>query len=224
MDPAAWLSTAGEVPGWAYLLLFAVTATPLVPNSSLVVVSGALAGQGRMSLAVVALVVLAGTLLGDHLLYGAVRWAGHRTAGLCRRAVAPRLGSRLDPLVNRVSCHVHRNGTAVLVTLRFVPCGRATGSLAAALGRYPVGRYAGAMLMAETAWTALYVGVGFSGGKMAPGPFVALGTALAMCSVVGLVGVLIRHRRARSVRRGQVSVNWWAEVPSAVAAESVGRP
>ena len=90
---------------------------------------------------------------------------------------------------------MHRNGVGMVVTLRFIPGGRATGATAAGLGRYPLRRYLAAALLAEAAWTGLYVTIGYTGGKVAPGPLVAVAVAFVMGGVVGLVGLFLRRRR-----------------------------
>jgi membrane protein DedA with SNARE-associated domain len=203
VDAHALILSADHVAGWGYLLLFALTAAPLMPNGSLVMASAALAGQGHMSAALVVLAVLSGTLSGDLLLYGFVRWTRHRLPGHRARPVSRGLRGRFLRLLRRAEAQVHRNGTAVLVMMRFIPGGRATGAAAAGLGSYPATRYATAAILAETSWTALYVTVGYTGGKAAPGPLLAVAAAVVMGSVMSLVGLCLRrcHRADKAVVR-----------------------
>ncbi|MBR8641349.1 DedA family protein [Streptomyces tuirus] len=201
MDAHALMLSADHVAGWGYLLLFAVTATPLMPNGSLVMASAALAGQGHMSAALVVLAVLSGTLSGDLLLYGFIRWTRRRLPRHPARPASRGLRGRFLRLLRRAEANVHRNGTAVLVTMRFIPGGRATGATAAGLGSYPATRYAAAAILAETSWTALYVTVGYTGGKAAPGPLLAVAAAVVMGSVMSLIGLFLRrcHRTDKAV-------------------------
>lgn len=194
-DAEVLLSSIGQVPGWGYLLIFAITAVQLIPNGSVVMASAALAGQGGMSFPLLACVVLAGMLTGDLLLYGLVCRVRPRAGGRLARCVPRRLRARLARLLAGAADHVHRNGVGMVVTLRFVPGGRATGATAAGLGRYPLRRYLTAAALAEAAWTSLYVTIGYTGGKIAPGPLVAVATAFAMGGAVGLTGLLLRRRR-----------------------------
>lgn len=227
VDVQVFLSSAGHVPGWGYLFLFAVTATPLVPNGSVVMASAALAAQGHMSALLIALVVLSGTWSGDMALYGVVRWARPRVPNHRSQAFPSTLRGRIVPLLRRAEKHVHKSGTIVLITMRFIPGGRTTGAAAAGLGRYPAIRYAAAAAMAEASWTGLYVTIGYGGGKVAPGPLLAVGVAVFMGSVMGLVGLFLRRRRCWRAREGAQSteaVSCAGSTRKAATSELAGRP
>jgi membrane protein DedA with SNARE-associated domain len=193
----AFLAAGGHAPLWIYVLLLAATATPLVPNASLVVASGALSAQGRMSLVPVVLTVLCGLLCGDLVLYGAAR--GFWRRGRRPRDVGVRPGrlARILGLAERAAVRLPRDGTAALVTLRTVPGGRSTGALAAGLSGYPSRRYAFAALLAESSWTTTTLLIGYTGGALVSGPIPAVVAGLCLCGSVNLVRLVIRHLRRR---------------------------
>ena len=69
---------------WAYALLAATTAPPLVPNSVLLVTGGVMAAEGHLNLALVLLVVAGSAVLGD--------LAMHRTGQALSTRVLGRIG------------------------------------------------------------------------------------------------------------------------------------
>ncbi|MFF0228363.1 hypothetical protein [Streptomyces sp. NPDC004629] len=77
--------------------------------------------------------------------------------------------------------------------MRFLPGGRASGAAAAGLSDIPAARYAAAAVLAEAAWTGLYVSIGYGGGSAAPHPFAAVWLALPVGCAVGFAGLLLRR-------------------------------
>ncbi|MCK1813980.1 VTT domain-containing protein [Streptomyces sp. XM4011] len=198
MDADSLAAAAGHAEPWAYAVLFLATAAPLAPNGTLVVLAGALAARGDLSLLLVASAVLAGTLTGDLGLYGTARRLRGRTRARTRRWPLPGRPrtARLAELTGAASARLRSGGGAFLVPLRFVPCGRATGAAAAGLSGYPVARYATAAVVAEVSWTALYVALGYGGHSAVSGPV----PVWALGAVAGAAGAVwwLAARRRRS--------------------------
>ena len=70
---------------WAYGLLAATTAPPLVPNSVLLVTGGVMAAEGHLNLALVLLVVAGSAVLGDLVMH---RTGGRSAAGCWPACIA----------------------------------------------------------------------------------------------------------------------------------------
>ncbi|MER6530912.1 VTT domain-containing protein [Streptomyces sp. NPDC001508] len=193
METPEWLAAAEQVPSWGYLLLFLATAAPLLPNGSLVIACAALAGQGYASAPLIVLVVVAGTVCGDLALYGVARRLRRCPLRARRIPAARRIRRRFLRLLREAAARTHRHGLAALILLRFLPGGRATGAVAAGLGEIPAARYAAAAVLAEAAWTGLYVSIGYGGGSAAPHPLVAVCLGLSIGCAVGIAGLLLRR-------------------------------
>ncbi|MFJ5842325.1 DedA family protein [Streptomyces shenzhenensis] len=193
METPELLAAAVQVPSWGYLLLFLATAAPLLPNGSLVIACAALAGQGCASAPAIVLVVLAGTVSGDLALYGVARRLRRRPMSARCIPAGRRIRRRFLRLLRKAAAQTHRHGLAALIPMRFIPGGRATGAVAAGLGKIPAARYAAAAVLAEAAWTGLYVSIGYGGGSAAPHPFVAMCLALSVGCAVGVAGLLLRR-------------------------------
>ncbi|MFF2377983.1 DedA family protein [Streptomyces xiamenensis] len=195
VDADTLATAAGHAEPWAYAVLFLATAAPLAPNGTLVVVAGALAARGDLSLLLVATAVLAGTLTGDLGLYGTARRLRGRTRERARPLIAGARRERLAGLIGAASARL-RHGGAFLVPLRFVPCGRATGAAAAGLSGYPAARYAAFAVVAEVTWTGLYVSLGYGGHSAASGPAPVWALGAGAGAIGGVWWLLARRRRA----------------------------
>ncbi|ELS53231.1 hypothetical protein [Streptomyces viridochromogenes] len=166
---------------WYYLVLVGALATPLVPNAALVVAGGVLAAQGELLLPLVWAAVFTGGLGGDLLLYAAAR-----RLPLGRRSAA----------VRSVAARLRRRGLFLLV-LRYLPAGRFTGTVGAAMGGMRIGGFICAMVLAEASWTTLYVALGYGGmTALSYGPLPAVAIAVTACVGLGapLVARLLRRR------------------------------
>ncbi|MFF7211626.1 DedA family protein [Streptomyces sp. NPDC008238] len=178
---------------WAYAVLAATTAPPLVPNAALLVTGGVLAAQGRLSIALVLLVVAGSALAGDLLI--------HRTG----RAVSGRVLTRLyrrprrRALLEWASVRIERHGVPFVIAVRFLPSGRVVGGLAAGIVRYPAGRYLIGAGVAEAVWATYSVGLGYFGGLAMSNSLYAvalgLGVSLAVAGI-GSVAQLLSGRRS----------------------------
>jgi membrane protein DedA with SNARE-associated domain len=167
---------------WAYAVLAATTAPPLVPNAALLVTGGVLAAQGRLSIALVLLVVAGSALAGDLLI--------HRTG----RAVSGRVLTRLyrrprrRALLEWASVRIQRHGVPFVIGVRFLPSGRVVGGLAAGIVRYPARRYLIGAGVAEAVWATYSVGLGYFGGRAMSDSLYAVALGLGVSLLVAGIG------------------------------------
>lgn len=212
---------------WAYAVLAATTAPPLVPNAALLVTGGVLAAQGRLDIALVLLVVAGSALLGDLLI--------HRTG----RAVSGRVLTRLyrrprrRALLEWASVRIQRHGIPFVIGVRFLPSGRVVGGLSAGIVRYPARRYLVGAGMAEAVWATYSVGLGYFGGLAMSNSLYAvalgLGVSLAVAGI-GSVAQMLSGRRsapAGATSPGRVVASGGAASPGTEEPEgdaSQGKP
>lgn len=198
---------------WAYALLAATTAPPLVPNAVLLVTGGVMAAEGRLNLALVLLVVAGSAVVGDMLI--------HRTG----RALSGRVLKRMQrrprrvALLNWAALRIQRHGVPFVIGIRFLPSGRVIGGLAAGVVRYPARRYALGAGVAEAVWATYSVGVGYFSGQAASNDFYALTLGVSISIAVAGLGTLaqwISRSRERKQPRGPGEI----VRPSAVVAAS----
>lgn len=181
---------------WAYAVLAATTAPPLVPNAALLVTGGVLAAQGRLSLALVLLVVAGSALVGDLLI--------HRTGRAVSGKVLTRLyrRPRRRALLEWASVRIQRHGVPFVIAVRFLPSGRVVGGLSAGIVRYPARRYMIGAGVAEAVWATYSVGLGYFGGLAVSDSLYAvalgLGVSLAVAGVGSVAQMVSGHRSARA--------------------------
>lgn len=181
---------------WAYALLAATTAPPLVPNAVLLVTGGVLAAEGRLDIALVLLVVAGSAVLGDMLI--------HRVG----RAMSGRVVARMDrrprqaALLRWAALRIQRHGVPFVIGVRFLPSGRVIGGLAAGVMRYPARRYAIGAGVAEAVWASYSVGAGYLSGRAASNSFFALCLGLGISLLVAGIGTVVQWvSRTRDRRR-----------------------
>ncbi|MFC4036515.1 DedA family protein [Streptomyces polygonati] len=202
---------------WAYLLLAATTAPPLVPNAVLLVTGGVMAAEGRLNLVLVLLVVAGSAVLGDLLLHR----AGHAVSGRVLRRIQRR--PRQAALLNWAALRIQRHGVPFVIGVRFLPSGRVIGGLAAGIVRYPARRYALGAGTAEVLWASYSVGAGYFSGRAASNSFYALTLGVGISVLVAGIGMLaqwISRARERRLPRGPGEFTAW---PSAVVSASLAR-
>lgn len=181
---------------WAYAVLAATTAPPLVPNAALLVTGGVLAAQGRLSLALVLLVVAGSALVGDLLI--------HRTGRAVSGKVLTRLyrRPRRRALLEWASVRIQRHGVPFVIAVRFLPSGRVVGGLSAGIVRFPARRYMIGAGVAEAVWATYSVGLGYFGGLAVSDSLYAvalgLGVSLAVAGVGSVAQMVSGHRSARA--------------------------
>lgn len=181
---------------WAYALLAATTAPPLVPNAVLLVTGGVMAAEGRLDFALVLLVVAGSAVLGDLLIHRLGRaMSGRVVATMHRRP-------RRAALLRWAALRVQRHGVPFVIGVRFLPSGRVIGGLAAGVTRYPARRYAVGAGVAELVWASYSVGAGYVSGRAASNSFYALCLGLGISLLVAGIGTLVQWvSRTRDRRR-----------------------
>ena len=195
---------------WAYVLLAATTAPPLVPNAVLLVTGGVMAAEGRLDLALVLLVVAGSAFVGDLL----VHRAGTALSGqvLARMRRRPRRAA----LLRWAAARIQRHGVPFIIGVRFLPSGRVIGGMAAGVVRYPARKYAIGAGVAEAVWATYSVGAGYISGRAASNSFYALTLGVGISLAVAGTGTVAQWiSSARERRRGE------AARPSAVVATSM---
>ncbi|MEW1860164.1 MULTISPECIES: DedA family protein [unclassified Streptomyces] len=185
---------------WAYALLAATTAPPLVPNAVLLVTGGVMAAEGRLDIALVLLVVAGSAVLGDMLLHRAGRALSGRVLQRMRRR------PRQAALLKWAALRIQRHGVPFVIGVRFLPSGRVIGGLAAGVVRYPARRYAIGAGVAEAVWASYSVGAGYISGRAASNSFYALSLGLGISLLVAGVGTIVQWvSRGRDRRRGETA-------------------
>jgi membrane protein DedA with SNARE-associated domain len=180
---------------WAYALLAATTAPPLVPNAVLLVTGGVLAAEGRLDLVLVLLVVAGSAVVGDLLI--------HRTGGALSGRVLRRMQRRprQAALLRWAAIRIQRHGVPFVIGVRFLPSGRVIGGLAAGIVRYPARRYAIGAGVAEAVWASYSVGAGYLSGQAASNSFYAVSLGLGISLLVAGIGTVAQwSSRARERR------------------------
>ncbi|MBY8880836.1 DedA family protein [Actinacidiphila acidipaludis] len=180
---------------WAYALLAATTAPPLVPNSVLLVTGGVLAAEGRLDIALVLLVVAGSAVVGDLLVHRAGRAMSGRVVARMRRR------PQRAALLHWAALRIQRHGIPFVVGVRFLPSGRVIGGLAAGVMRYPARKYAIGAGLAEAVWASYSVGAGYLSGRAASNSFFALCLGLGISLLVAGVGALAQWASSRRDRR-----------------------
>jgi len=180
---------------WAYALLAATTAPPLVPNSVLLVTGGVLAAEGRLDIALVLLVVAGSALMGDLLLHRGGRAMSGRVVARMRRR------PRRAALLQWAALRIQRHGIPFVIGVRFLPSGRVIGGLAAGVMRYPARKYAVGAGVAEAVWASYSVGAGYLSGRAASNSFFAVCMGLGISLLVAAIGTLAQWVSRRRDRR-----------------------
>ncbi|WUH93443.1 VTT domain-containing protein [Streptomyces sp. NBC_00433] len=200
---------------WAYALLGATTAPPLVPNSVLLVTGGVMAAEGHLNLALVLLVVAGSAVFGDLV----IRRIGQALSSRVLNRMHRR--PRREALLRWTALRIQRHGVPFIIGVRFLPSGRIIGGLAAGIMRYPARRYAVGAGVAEAVWASYSVGAGYISGRAASNSFYALSLGLGISLLVAAIGTLAQWAsRARERRQGGGAARPSAVVAASFAGES----
>ncbi|MFG1927359.1 DedA family protein [Cryptosporangium sp. NPDC048952] len=186
-----------------YPLLFGLTLLdgfiPVVPSESAVIAAGSFAASGQPALVAVVLVAAVGAFVGDHVAYGIGRLLPrrHPRDGNAPGRPAGRVGKYVGRLMDRASGDLGRRAGVVILTGRFIPCGRLAVTLACGAGRYPLRRFTTWTALATTAWAVYTTLIGYLGGALfADTPWLGMLTGLSLGLVVSAVlGAGSRRRR-----------------------------
>jgi membrane protein DedA with SNARE-associated domain/rhodanese-related sulfurtransferase len=145
---------------YGYLLLFGwVLVEQLglpVPASPLLLAAGALAGTGRMNLALASALSIAAVGLSDAFWYQLGRRHGMKLLQwLCRISLEP------DSCVHRTQRHFQRSGEWGLVVAKLVPGLNAVAPPLAGASRMPWPRFAFFDGLGAVLWASIYIGGGY---------------------------------------------------------------
>jgi membrane protein DedA with SNARE-associated domain len=130
---------------------------PPIPGEPLLLGVGALAGNGRFSLWLAALLALAGSVVGDFVWYEIGRRGRHRVfKWLCRVSIEP------DACVRHAQDTLARRGASALLIGKVVPAFNGIAQpLAGALGISRL-RFLISDLLGGILWVGLYLGLGYA--------------------------------------------------------------
>lgn len=177
--------------------LFGVVAfgavVPVVPTGA-AVSAGAVLARGDHPWEIVLVVAFgaAGAYLGDVITYYVLRLAG---APLAQR-VGWLHADDPDGALQSLRARLEQNEVRSLLLSRLVPGGRVPVLLAAALGGYPLARFASANVAAAALWATVYAAIGVAGDALIPDPVVAVVVVVVAAVLLGLALPLLRRRRA----------------------------
>ncbi|GAA0249909.1 DedA family protein [Cryptosporangium japonicum] len=185
-----------------YPLVFGLTLldgfAPVVPSESAVIAASSFAVSGRPVLLVIVLAAAVGAFVGDHIAYGLGRLLLGRgpadTGGRVRRL--GRLGRWLSSLAERAAGRLGSGAGVVILTGRFIPCGRLAVTLACGAGRYPLRRFTAWTAVATAAWAVVTALLGYVGGvAFAETPWLGTVAGLSLGLVVSSVLAAVSRRR-----------------------------
>ncbi len=131
-----------------------------VPGESLLILSGALAGQGRMNLSLVVLCAFLGAFSGDLFGY----WIGRRFGRTIVLGIAGRLGYHPQHF-SRTERFFSKYGAIAIIGGRFVGIFRSLLPATAGLILYPRRKFIPADAIGSFLWAAFFSGVGFYVGQ-----------------------------------------------------------
>lgn len=176
------------------LTLFAAVAfgavVPVVPTGAAVSAAAVLARTEQpWEVVVVVLVGAAGAWCGDLTTYAVLRGAGAPLAQRVGWLHADDPNGTLQHLRQRLEADEVRS----LLLSRLVPGGRVPVLLAAALGGYPLRRFASADVAAALLWALVYAVIGFVGDLLIPDPTLAVVVVVGVAVVVGLALPLLKR-------------------------------
>ena len=158
-----WLEDAvgGEV--WTYPAIVLAVASdslfPVAPGEAVMITAGVLAAGGDLSLPLIVLAGLAGSLIGDNASYGLGASLGKRAER--RLFSSPRSRRRIEWARRQL----HERGTAIIIAARFVPGGRTATTFSAGTLAMPWRRFVVADAVAATLWATYVALLGYFGGS-----------------------------------------------------------
>ena len=168
---------------------------PVVPTGAAVSAAAVLTQADRpWEILLVVAAGAAGAYVGDVVVYAALRFFGE--------PLAQRMGwlNREDPqgAVQRMRDRIEEHEMQTLLVSRLVPGGRVPVLIAAALGGYPLHRFASAALAAAGLWSVLYTAIGVLGATVFPDSNFSVVAVIIVALLVGLVVPVGQRLRGRS--------------------------
>ncbi len=183
---------------WSYLAIFGVAVLdaffPVVPSESMVILAGALAGAGDLSVFLVIGCAWAGAVVGDNISYGIGKWAGEHTV---RRLFRHEKAHRGFDWAEK---QLEERGSYIILVARFIPFGRTAVTFTSGYTRgFSWHRFVRYDIVAGLLWATYAALLGYIGGKQFEeqpwkGVLVGLGVAFTLATVIEWV------RKRRSVR------------------------
>lgn len=138
-----------------------VVVLPFLPGDSLLFVSGALAAQGMLALAVLLPLLIVAAVAGDALNFAAGGFARARTVD------ASRLRFVKAAYIERTQKFFDQHGKKTIILARFVPIVRTIAPFVAALGRMPYRIFFAFNVIGAVCWVLLLTGAGYLFGNVA---------------------------------------------------------
>ena len=176
-------------PTAAYLVVLLWTSLPFTPAEPVLVAGGSWSADGALWLPLVIAASAIGSLLSDLVKYAIGWYAGPALLARLRRRPA---GARA---ADWVEARVRTAGAAVIVPSYFVPIGVVVSTLVCGALRLPLRAVARASVIGAVLWSAVYVLIGYAGGKATGDPL--LGVAVGVPAALVLGALLARRARAR---------------------------
>jgi membrane protein DedA with SNARE-associated domain len=194
------LATAADTLGaWTYPLVAGLAFLEtgafvglLAPGETAVVLGGALAARGDVSLVPLLALVWASAAAGDLASYALGRRLGRPFLLAHGRRV------RLTPQrVARVDAFFARHGGATVLVGRFVGIVRAVAPFLAGASRLPLRRFLPYSVLGTGLWAALYTLLGYAFARTATQLATDLGRAVALAAAVAAIALLVLTRARR---------------------------
>lgn len=164
------------------LLVMLENVFPPIPSEPVLTLAGVLATQGRMSLPLVLLASMLGSVVGALVLYESGARFGR--ARLVRIVERMPLASVAD--LERAEAWFDRHGQPAVFFGRFVPVVRSLVSIPAGIERMPRGRFVLLTSLGSGAWNAAFVLIGLQAGEL-----VDLSTVSTVLNVSLLAGIAL---------------------------------
>src|SRR5262249_31644783 len=176
---------------------------PAIPGETAVIGGALLAADGHLSLPAEIAAGIIGGWVGDNASY----FLGSRLGRPLASALAR--GERAQARLDWAKRQIEERGSEVIISMRFVPVGRAASTFASGLLEMPWRRFAVVAAVAVTAWTVFATLIGYwSGRTIGIGGPAVVAIALAIAVVLGVAGELVHqllrmHRGRRAGSRGE---------------------
>ncbi|WP_433557601.1 DedA family protein [Pseudonocardia xinjiangensis] len=177
-------------PTAAYLVVLLWTSLPFTPAEPVLVLGGSWSATGALWLPLVIAASAVGSLISDLVKYAVGWYAGPALLARLRRRPA---GARA---ADWVEARMRTAGAGVIVPSYFVPVGVVVSTVLCGALRLPVGAVVRASIVGAVLWSAMYVLIGYAGGRVTGDPL--LGLAIGMPAALVLGALLARRARARS--------------------------
>lgn len=187
-----------ERRNWIYLILFAIVfaetglvVTPFLPGDSLLFAAGTLAGGGRLSAPLLAIIFCSAALIGDNVNYFVGKFLGPR---ILKREDS-RLLSRKQ--LDRTHAFFERYGGKTIIIARFVPIVRTFTPFVAGIGAMTYPRFLLFSVIAGLLWVniCVFAGYFFGGLPVIKDHFSLAVLAVVFISLIPAMVEIIRHRR-----------------------------